>query len=357
MIRQIRYYKYPIILLLAILVTACSPVAAMPAPTTTLPVKQPPAPTILASPTHTPASTGADLAVTRPPTRTIAPLAIHTPAPTATALPTTLATQSTPAGLPALSHPTKIVIRPVVNRYTCLWADLAHTTPVYTFEVINTYPHDPKAYTQGLIFRDGLFYEGTGLYGWSSLRKVVLESGEVQQIIQLAHPYFGEGITEMGGLIYQLTWTSQIGFVYDQNTFERLDTFSYPTEGWGLTHDGQKLLMSDGSEYLYYLDPETLKAVGQVMVNAEGMPVPRLNELEYVEGEVWANVYQTSCIARIDPVSGNVLGWIDISGILLMKDLPGSEVPNGIAYDPAEKRIFITGKWWPKLFEIRILKK
>ena len=272
------------------------------------------------------------------------------------ATPTTQAAEIIPTEPPP-APPTQVVVRSQVQRYSCLWADQAQTTPVYTFEVINTYEHDPSAYTQGLIFRDGILYEGTGLYGQSSLREVVLESGQVEQKISLAEQFFGEGITELDGKIYQLTWKEQTGFIYDPTTFEQLATFSYPTEGWGLTHDGQKLLMSDGSETLYFLDPETLQKASQVTVSAEGMLVPRLNELEYVEGEVWANVYQTSCIARIDPASGQVLGWIDISGILSMKDLPGSEVPNGIAYDSTGQRLFVTGKYWPKLFEIRVVKR
>jgi glutamine cyclotransferase len=251
--------------------------------------------------------------------------------------------------------PTQIVLRPPAQLYVCPWAEYASTTPVYTYQIIHTYNHDPNAYTQGLIFRDGVLYEGTGLKGQSSLREVTLESGEVQQAVELPQQYFGEGITELGGKIIQLTWQEQTGFVYDLDTFEQVDTFSYPTEGWGLTHDGQRLLMSDGSANLYFLDPDTLQAVDQVTVTAENMPVPRLNELEYIDGEVWANVYQTSCIARIDPATGQVLGWIDITGMLAPQDLPGSEVPNGIAYDAMGKRIFVTGKLWPKLFEIQVI--
>jgi glutamine cyclotransferase len=223
--------------------------------------------------------------------------------------------------------------------------------------VLNTLPHDPASYTQGLIYRNGVLYEGSGLYGQSTLRQVALESGNVEKMIELPQQYFGEGITELNGRLYQLTWREGVGFVYDTETFEQLQTFSYPFEGWGLTHDGARLIISDGSPNLYFLNPESLQIVGQVAVTAENIPVPRLNELEYVEGEVWANVYQTACIARIDPASGNVVGWIDIAGILPVADLPGSEVPNGIAYDPDGKRIFITGKLWPKLFEIAIIQK
>lgn len=228
---------------------------------------------------------------------------------------------------------------------------------MYSFQVVNIFDHDPAAYTQGLIFRDGVLYEGTGLKGQSSLRKVALESGEVEQSIQLQQQYFGEGITELGGKIFQLTWQEQTGFVYDAATLEQLQTFLYPTEGWGLTEDDQRLIMSDGSSNLYFLDPETLQFTGQVTVSAESIPVPRLNELEYIQGEVWANVYQTACIARIDPANGQVLGWIDITGLLAPQDLPGSEVPNGIAYDSVGERIFVTGKHWPKLFEIKVLEQ
>jgi glutamine cyclotransferase len=331
MIRKNRLSSFIHIFLLAIFITACSPEATMPAHPTALPVISPYAQVINPSPTPN-------------------------IAPTLTTLPTAPPTQP-PSTEPPAAPPTKAVIRSQAQRYTCLWADMAQTTPVYTFEVINTYDHDPAAYTQGLIFRDGILYEGTGLYGQSSLRKVALESGDVEQMIELPEQFFGEGITELDGKIYQLTWKEQTGFVYNLPDFAQLATFSYPTEGWGLTHDRQKLLMSDGSEYLYSLDPETMQAVSQVTVSAEGMPVPRLNELEYVDGEVWANVYQTSCIARIDPASGQVLGWIDISGILPMKDQPGSEVPNGIAYDPAGGRLFVTGKYWPKLYEIKVVKR
>jgi glutamine cyclotransferase len=223
--------------------------------------------------------------------------------------------------------------------------------------VLNAFPHDRTSYTQGLIYREGTLYEGSGLYGQSTLRQVALESGNVEKMIQLPQQYFGEGITELNGRLYQLTWREGVGFVYDAGTFEQLQTFSYPFEGWGLTHDGARLILSDGSPNLYFLNPKSLQIVGQVAVTAENIPVSRLNELEYVEGEIWANVYQTACIARIDPASGNVLGWIDITGILPIEDLPGSEVPNGIAYDPGRERIFITGKLWPKLFEIAFIQK
>lgn len=305
--------------------------------------------------------------VTSRPTPTPPPVSTSTPealsSPTSASTPTAVATSTTPPtsapptqALPT-AIPTQIVVNPPPRHYICPWVDYTKTTPVYTYQVVNTFDHDPDAYTQGLIYRDGILYEGTGLNGRSSLRKVALESGEVLQALELPQQYFGEGITELEDEIIQLTWREQTGFVYDLETFVPLETFSYPTEGWGLTHDGQNLLMSDGSANLYFLDPQTRQTVSQVMVSAENTPVPRLNELEYIEGEVWANVYQTACIARIDPKTGQVLGWIDISGLLAPQDLPGSEVPNGIAYDEAGKRIFVTGKLWPKLFEIKILEK
>lgn len=287
------------------------------------------------------------------PTQTPLPAPTHTPSPTVTAA--LLPTKTAPAA-PTSPPTTQPVYRPQAT-YICPWTEQTKALPVYTYQVLNTFPHDPTSYTQGLIYRDSTLYEGSGLYGQSTLRQVTLESGNVEKMIQLPQQYFGEGITELDGRLYQLTWREGVGFVYDAESFEQLQTFSYPFEGWGLTHDGARLILSDGSPNLYFLNPESLQIIGQIAVTAENIPVPRLNELEYVEGEVWANVYQTACIARIDPASGNVLGWIDITGILPMEDLPGSEVPNGIAYDPDGKRIFITGKLWPKLFEIAVVQK
>jgi glutaminyl-peptide cyclotransferase len=320
--------RYLLSLLLVIILVACSPAG----PT---------------QPTFVP---------TLPPTRT-SPATVAPPSPTNTKIAPPTST-ATPTEIPPTTvSPTVLPTRPISSSsaaYVCPWLEHAQTTPVYTFQVVNSYPHDPGAYTQGLIYRDGVLYEGTGLYGQSSLRKVALESGAIEKMIELPQQFFGEGITELAGKIYQLTWREQTGFVYDAASFDQLQTFPYPTEGWGLTHDGKTLIMSDGSPNLYFLDPETLQIVGKVVVTAENLPVPRLNELEYVEGEVWANVYQTSCIARIDPSSGQVLGWIDISTILPAQDVPGSEVPNGIAYDEEGKKIFVTGKLWPKLFEIEV---
>ena len=226
--------------------------------------------------------------------------------------------------------------------------------PVYTYEIIRTYPHDPQAFTQGLLFADGFLYEGTGLHGSSSLRKVDLESGQVLQLRQLERDYFGEGIALFDGRLIQLTWRSRVGFVYDRKSFEQLDRFTYLTEGWGLTHDGEQLIMSDGTSTLYLLDPRTFEEKGQLQVRRGEKPITRLNELEYIDGEIYANIWQSDLIARISPRSGQVLAWINLAGLLSVDDRRQPvDVLNGIAYDPEEKRLFVTGKWWPKLFEIK----
>jgi len=234
--------------------------------------------------------------------------------------------------------------------------DEAPGIPVYGYEVVASYPHDPSAFTQGLLLEDGVFYESTGRRGQSSLRKVDLETGEVLKIRNLPGVYFGEGAAIAGDKIVQITWRSQKGFVYDKNTFELLETFSYPGEGWGLTYDGRSLIMSDGTAVLRYLDPATLKETGKLEVYSENGPVTNLNELEYVEGEIFANIWGSDRIAKVDPETGRVKGWIDLSGLLPEKDRKGGEdVLNGIAYDPGKKRLFVTGKLWPKLYEIRIV--
>lgn len=225
--------------------------------------------------------------------------------------------------------------------------------PVSGYEVVRTYPHDPKAFTQGLFYLDGFLYEGTGLKGESGIRKVRLENGEVLQIQRLEERYFGEGIAAVGNSIVQLTWQAEVGFVYDLKTLERQRTFSYEGEGWGLTFDGSRLIMSDGSDTLRFLDPKTLKETGRVRVKDGGRPVPQLNELEMVKGEIYANVWGQDRIARISPKTGQVLGWIDLRGLLSPQEAAGVDVLNGIAYDAAGDRLFVTGKWWPKLFEIR----
>jgi len=227
--------------------------------------------------------------------------------------------------------------------------------PIYGYEVINTYPHDPTAFTQGLVWADGVLYEGTGLYGQSSLRKVDLESGQVLQSLALPADLFGEGVTLFNDQIYQLTWQAHIGFVYAKETFTMRRQFSYPTEGWGITHDGETLIMSDGSSTLYFWDPETLDEIGRIQVTAQSEPVVRLNELEYIDGLIYANIWQTDRIARIDPQTGAVEAWIDLTGLLPAEARTGSEdVLNGIAHDAENDRLFVTGKLWPLLFEIKL---
>lgn len=228
----------------------------------------------------------------------------------------------------------------------------------YTYRVINTYPHDPDAFTQGLLFYpDGTLYEGTGLrQGRSSIRKVALETGQVLQIHNLADQYFGEGIVIFDDKLYQLTWQANLGFIYDKTTFEQLDTFTYPTEGWGLTHNGTALIMSDGTATLYFRDPATFAELRRVQVTAAGQPVVRLNELEYINGDVYANVWQTNFIVIINPNTGHVTGRIDLTGILDTSDLTDPvDVLNGIAYDATTNRLFVTGKLWPQLFEIELV--
>jgi glutamine cyclotransferase len=228
---------------------------------------------------------------------------------------------------------------------------------VYGYQVVRSYPHDPKAFTQGLLVRDGVFLESTGMNGQSGIRRVKIETGEVLQAKKLEEQYFGEGITEFKGSIYQLTWQHGIGFVYDAKSFDRTRTWNYQGEGWGLTHDGTNLIMSDGSAQLRVLDPSTLKELSRITVRDGGAPVEKLNELEYVKGEILANVWQTERIARIDPKTGSVTAWIDLAGLLTPSERGSADVLNGIAYDAATDRLFVTGKWWPRLFEIRLVKR
>lgn len=234
----------------------------------------------------------------------------------------------------------------------------ASTVPWYGYRVLQTYPHDRAAYTQGLVVEDsdkGILLESTGLYGESSLRRVNLADGGVLQLWPLADEYFGEGIAIVGDRIVQVTWQSGTGFVYDRATFEVLQEFTYPHQGWGVAYDGRRLIVSDGTDVLHFWDPETLQETGSLRVRDENGPIVYLNELEIVEGEIWANVYQTDLIARIDPATGDVVGWIDLSGLLAPEARDGTEdVLNGIAYDGENGRLFVTGKRWPLLFEIEL---
>ncbi len=232
----------------------------------------------------------------------------------------------------------------------------SNVIPVYTYKVVNTYPHDRSAFTEGLVFEDGVLYEGTGLRGYSNLRRVKLETGEILQICELPPQFFGEGVTVYGNKIIQLTWQSHIGFIYDKYSFKLLQEFNYPDEGWGIAHDGKHLIMSDGTATLHFLDPETFEEISQIEVSANNTPVTRINELEYIQGEIYANIWQTERIARIDPLTGQVIGWIDLKGILSPEDDSETvDVLNGIAYDLKNSRLFVTGKFWPKLFEIELI--
>ena len=233
----------------------------------------------------------------------------------------------------------------------------AATTPVYGYEVVRTYPHDPHAFTEGLFLRDGYLYESTGLRGASSIRKVVLETGQIESGRSLPNQYFGEGIVDWKDKLVQLTWQNQVGFVYGFDDFAARGQFAYEGEGWALTRDETKIIMSDGTSRLRFLDPETLKETGGITVTDQGQPVDQLNELEWVKGEIYANVWQTDRIARIDPATGKVTGWIDLTGLLPVQDQPGTDVLNGIAYDAKADKLIVTGKLWPRLYEIRLVKK
>ena len=229
----------------------------------------------------------------------------------------------------------------------------SEAVPVYGYKVIHTYPHDHNAFTQGLAFDNGYLYEGTGLYGHSTLRRVELTTGEILQILELPSRFFGEGVVIYKNRIIQLTWRSNLGFVYDKNGFDLLQTFNYPYDGWGITHDGQCLIMSDGTATLHYLEPGTFAEIGSIEVRDDNGPVDRLNELEYVNGEIYANIWPTDCIVIISPDSGRVIRRIELKGLLTSEDRNKQVgVLNGIAYDVKGDRLFVTGKLWPKVFEI-----
>ena len=226
----------------------------------------------------------------------------------------------------------------------------------YTYRVVHAYPHDPRAFTQGLEFVDDRLYESTGQYGQSSLRRVDLETGRVLQITALAKEYFGEGITVYRNRIYQLTWQARLGLIYDQNDFTLLGKFTYGTEGWGLTHDQDRLIMSDGSSHLYFLDPATCLVTGQLEVRDGETTVDQLNELEFYKGRILANVWKTDRLALIEPADGQVSGWVDLTGLLATQGpLAAKGVLNGIAWDRKRDRLFVTGKNWPYLFEIELV--
>ncbi|MEY2113975.1 glutaminyl-peptide cyclotransferase [Rhodanobacter sp. FW106-PBR-R2A-1-13] len=231
--------------------------------------------------------------------------------------------------------------------------------PVYGYKVVRAYPHDTGAYTEGLFYKNGYLYESTGQVGQSSVRKVALETGEVVQRHRLPKQYFGEGIVDWKDRLVQLTWQSGTGFVYDLASFAPQRSFRYEGEGWALTRDSTHLYMSDGTPVLRVLDPETLEVVRRIHVTADGEPVRNLNELEWVDGEIFANVWLTDRIARIDPASGHVVGWIDLGGLFDISRLPNPEddVLNGIAWDAQRKRLFVTGKCWPQLFQIELVKQ
>ena len=228
--------------------------------------------------------------------------------------------------------------------------------PVYDFEVVHTYPHDPSAFTEGLFYLNGFLYESTGLEAHSTIRKVRLETGEVLKKIDIPPQYFGEGIVNWDGRLISLTWRSQTGFVFDLATFKQQKEFHYEGEGWALTQDGKQLIMSDGTPQLRFINPKTLQETHRITVTLDGKPVRNVNELEWVKGEIFANVWQTNWIVRIDPRDGRVLGLVNLTGILP----PGTSISspdgvlNGIAYDAQHDRLFVTGKNWPSLFEIRL---
>lgn len=223
------------------------------------------------------------------------------------------------------------------------------------YDVVNSYPHDSRAFLQGLVWHDGGFYESTGQYGRSTLRRVEFPSGKVVKSISLDSSIFAEGLALVGDRLVQLTWQAQRGFVYDRETFKLIREFTYKTEGWGLAYDGKNLILSDGSDSLTYLDSETFEPVRKLAVKWNGRPVTEINELEFIEGEIWANVWHRDQIIRIDPSTGNVTSYLDMKGILPPDERRDPEaVLNGIAYDSVEKRVFVSGKLWPKIFEIKL---
>jgi len=229
-------------------------------------------------------------------------------------------------------------------------------TPQFTFEVVNSFPHDRSAFTQGLIFDGGQLFESTGHYGQSTVRRVDLDTGTVLQAVRLPDTVFGEGLTIWNDKIVVLTWKEGVGYVLDRQSFQLVRTFAYSGEGWGLTRSDSELVMSDGTSSIRFLDPETFNETRRISVTDDGRLIDQLNELEWIDGEIWANVWQTTLIARIDPLSGNVMGWINLAGMLEGSGVPldGADVMNGIAHDKDNDRLLVTGKFWPRIFEIRL---
>lgn len=241
---------------------------------------------------------------------------------------------------------------------TLLWAGCAGAkVRQYRVEVVKEYPHDVKSYTQGLFFEDGQLYESTGQYGQSTFRKVDLKTGEPQRKLDFSRKYFVEGSVMFGNELFVLTWTNRVAFVYDASTLEYKATYSYPREGWGLTTDGESLIASDGSASLYFMGKD-FRVSRKVTVKMNGQPVRFLNELEYIDGKIWANVYTSDLIVIIDPATGNVEAVVDCIGLLPDRLRTGdTDVLNGIAYNPADRKIYLTGKNWPKLYEVRLVTK
>lgn len=361
------YVRRRFVLVLVLLLSACggntqvpSLVPASPVPTAivalpTVTAAQPPSPSP-APPTVSIPTTAPSAAPQPSLVPSLPPTAIPAPSPPPQPVPTALDVQASasciPSGalLPGLPTVSERAPDADPNRKA------AAAPPVVGYEVIQSYPHDPRAWTEGLIFVDGVLYEGTGREnGPATLSKLDLATGAVLQRCALPLDFYGEGVTIFGDTIYQLTWQSRLGFVYDKASFAFRHAWSYPTEGWGLTHDNTHLIMSDGTSTLHFLDPQTLAETGRIDAYDENGPVTRLNELEYIDGQIYANVWLTDRIARIDPQSGQVLGWIDLSGLLGPEDRAQAVAElNGIAYDAEQDRLFVTGKLWPKLFEIRL---
>jgi len=253
---------------------------------------------------------------------------------------------------------TSLACQPGTGAYVPGEKTANQAVPVYGYEVVHVFPHDRDAFTHGLVFHEGNFLESTGEVGRSSLRRVEVDNGKVLQKVDVPPPYFAEGITLLKGKIYQLTWQHQLGFVYDALTFEKTGEFKYTGEGWGLSNDGQSLILSDGTNHIRFLDPENFQVTKTIAVVDGRTAVLEINELEYVKGEIYANIWHADRIARIDPQTGKVVGWINLAGLLSPGEVQDEEaVLNGIAYDEASSRLFITGKLWPKIFEIRITQK